>query len=78
MDGGPGDRRSGVPPAGLEQQIAPRDLQLAAQEGPELAGMIPADDVIYEFDLNGRPTIHMPDDCVSIKAAVEIFDKIIE
>jgi CO dehydrogenase maturation factor len=43
----------------------------------ELIGTIPQDDLIYDFDLNGRPTIEMPEDSKSVKAAFEIFDKIV-
>ena len=44
----------------------------------ELAGTIPLDDTIYEYDLNGQPTIEMSEDSVSVKAAFEIFEKIIK
>lgn len=43
----------------------------------ELIGTVPEDDVIYDFDFNGRPTIEMPEDSKSVKAAFEIFDKIV-
>ena len=45
--------------------------------GLELAGTIPEDDTVYEFDMNGRPTVEMPEDSISVKAAFEIFEKII-
>lgn len=45
--------------------------------GLELAGTIPEDDAVYEFDLNGRPTVEMPEDSKSVKAAFEIFERII-
>ena len=43
----------------------------------ELIGTVPADDLIYDFDFNGRPTIEMPEDSISVKAAFDIFDKIV-
>ncbi len=43
----------------------------------ELIGTVPEDDLIYDFDFNGRPTIEMPEDSKSVKAAFEIFDKIV-
>ena len=43
----------------------------------ELIGTIPEDDMIYDYDFNGRPTIEMPEDSKSVKAAFEIFDKIV-
>ena len=45
--------------------------------GLELAGTIPEDDTVYEFDLNGRPTIEMPEGSKSVKAAFEIFERVI-
>ena len=58
---------------------APSDavLKIIGEKGLELAGTIPADDMVYEYDLNGRPTIEMPDDNPAVKAAYEIFEKII-
>jgi CO dehydrogenase maturation factor len=43
----------------------------------ELIGSVPADDLIYDFDFNGRPTIEMPENSISVKAAFDIFDKIV-
>lgn len=43
----------------------------------ELIGTVPADDLIYDYDFEGRPTIEMPEDSISVKAAFEIFDKIV-
>jgi CO dehydrogenase maturation factor len=38
---------------------------------------VPEDDVIYDYDFNGRPTIEMPQDSKSVQAAFKIFDKIV-
>jgi CO dehydrogenase maturation factor len=46
---------------------------IAAAQGPELLGTIPEDEIIYEYDLNGRPTIEMPDDSPSVRAAFDLF-----
>ncbi len=43
----------------------------------ELVGAIPEDRMIYEYDLNGRPTVKLPEDSDSIKAAFGIFDRIV-
>lgn len=48
------------------------------KKGLELAGTIPADETVYEYDLNGRPTVDMPDNNKAVKAAFEIFDKIVK
>ncbi len=45
--------------------------------GLELAGTVPEDRTIYDFDFNGHPTIEMPEDSVSVQAAFGIFDKIV-
>ena len=42
-----------------------------------LIGTVPEDDLIYDYDFKGRPTIEMPEDSKSVKAAFEIFDKIV-
>lgn len=51
-------------------------LDMVEKEGLELAGTIPEDETLYEFDLNGRPTIEMPLDNKSVKAAFDVFDRI--
>ena len=57
---------------------APSDqaLEMLKAGELELAGTVPEDRTIYEFDFNGRPTIEMPEDCSSVRAAFKIFDKI--
>jgi CO dehydrogenase maturation factor len=52
-------------------------MEMINKANLELIGTIPKDDVIYEFDFNGRPTIEMPDDSKSVQAAFEIFEKIV-
>ena len=58
---------------------APSDqaLEMIKAGGLELAGTVPEDRTVYEFDFNGRPTIEMPEDCPSVQAAFKIFDKIV-
>ncbi len=59
---------------------APSDtvLNIIKENGIELAGTIPEDRTVYEYDLNGRPTIELPEDNTAVMAAYEMFDKIIE
>ncbi len=52
-------------------------IGLVEKEDIELAGIIPEDDTIYDFDIDGKPTVDMPEDSNSVKAAFEVFDKII-
>jgi len=46
--------------------------------GLDLAGTIPKDDDLYDFDMKGNPTCSLPDDNPAMSAAWSIFDKIIE
>ena len=46
-------------------------------DGLELAGVIPDDKEVYEFDLDGRPTVEIDEGNPALKAAYSIFDKII-
>ena len=52
-------------------------LDIIDKDGMDLAGTIPEDQTVYEFDLEGRPTIELPDDNPAIQAAYEIFDNIL-
>jgi len=59
---------------------APSDtvLNLIKDKGLELAGTIPEDSMVYEYDLNGQPTVEMPEENKAVKAAFAIFGKIIK
>lgn len=50
-------------------------LDMINSAGIEYIGSIPADDMVYEYDLSGRPMIDMPADSPVIKAAFGAFDK---
>jgi len=43
-----------------------------------LAGMIPDDPVVREFDFDGRPTIELPKDSSALKTTHNILEKIIQ
>jgi CO dehydrogenase maturation factor len=58
-------------------EVSQKIMELVEKEGLELAGIIPEDDTIYDFDLDGKPTVDMPEDSKSIRAAFNIFEKII-
>jgi CO dehydrogenase maturation factor len=53
-------------------------MDLLSEDGLELAGMIPADDTVYEYDLKGKPTIGITEDNPAVQAVFEIFDRIIQ
>ncbi|MDX9789059.1 MAG: AAA family ATPase [Desulfobacterales bacterium] len=52
-------------------------MEMIEAEGLTLAGLIPEDPMIYEFDSEGRPTVEMPEESPSVKAAYHLFDNII-
>ncbi len=58
---------------GLSEQAA---AEIAAQ-GLELAGLIPQDPLIAEYDSQGRPTYQLPADSPALRAAYDIFAKLI-
>jgi CO dehydrogenase maturation factor len=60
----------------VKESPSPKALEMIKEGGLELAGTVPEDRTIYDFDFEGRPTIDMPDDSVSVRAAFGIFDKI--
>jgi CO dehydrogenase maturation factor len=54
------------------------ELEKAAAEYKlNLAGIIPEDSNLRDFDLKGRPTIELERDSLSVNAAYEIFDRIL-
>ena len=53
-------------------------LDMIEKGSLELAGMVPEDRAIYEYDLDGRPTMEIPEDNAAVKAAYEIFENIVE
>lgn len=61
----------------LRQEPPEVMLSILNDGGLELAGTIPADSAVYEYDLNGRPTIELPPESQCVQAAFEIFAKII-
>jgi CO dehydrogenase maturation factor len=61
----------------VREAPSPQAMEMIKKAGLELIGTVPEDDLIYNYDLNGRPTIEMPEDSKSVKAAFNIFDKII-
>ena len=52
-------------------------LDILGNNGLELIGTVPEDEAVYEYDMNSRPTIELPEDSASVRAAFDIFDKIV-
>jgi CO dehydrogenase maturation factor len=55
--------------AGTEEEIA--------KHGFDLAGVIPADDLIFEYDSDGKPTSNLPADSVARVKFEEVLDQIL-
>ena len=61
--------------AGIQDDKALR--QAIKRQNVEFAGFVPADDLIFEYDLNGRPLIQLPRDSKALSAYYGILDKLI-
>jgi len=47
------------------------------QQGIEFAGFVPADELIFEYDLNGKPLIQLPPDSKALTSFYSLLDKLI-
>jgi len=52
-------------------------LNALEQQGVEFAGFIPADELIFEYDLNGKPLIQLPPDSRALASFYSVLDKLI-
>jgi CO dehydrogenase maturation factor len=59
-------------------KLDPAIAQQAEALDLELAGTIPADEAIFQFDLEGKPTFGLPADSPAVRSAREIFDRLIQ
>ncbi|HXX57499.1 MAG TPA: AAA family ATPase [Thermodesulfovibrionales bacterium] len=54
-----------------------RDLSETAEKwGITVAGLVPQDDMVFRFDLEGKPLFDLPSDASSVKALFGIFDSL--
>lgn len=72
-----GVSRSGLVINQVKGALSDAVLDIIARDGIEFLGTVPESETVYEFDLNGRPTIEMSEDNAAVKAAFDIFEKII-
>jgi len=62
-----------VPEEGLSE-----DIKAAIESsGLKLAGTVPLDEMVFEYDNKGIPLVKLPKDCKAVKSIREIFDKIL-
>ncbi|MFZ5453033.1 MAG: AAA family ATPase [Thermodesulfobacteriota bacterium] len=57
--------------------LSSRAKEEIESQGLELAGLIPEDHLIAEYDAQGRPTYNLPADSPALKAAYEIFARLL-
>jgi CO dehydrogenase maturation factor len=55
----------------------PSLLHAIEQQGVEFAGYIPADELIFEYDLNGKPLVQLPSDSKALKSYFALLDRLI-
>ncbi len=51
--------------------------QAIDRTGVEFAGFVPADELIFEYDLNGKPLIELPQDSKALTGYFRILDKLV-
>ncbi|MEW6387115.1 MAG: AAA family ATPase [Thermodesulfobacteriota bacterium] len=57
--------------------LNPKSQEEIARQGLELAGLIPNDALIGEFDSQGRPTYTLPSNSIALQAAYQIFNQLL-
>ena len=56
--------------------LSDRTTEEIATQGLELAGLIPEDPQLAQFDREGRPTFTLPADSPALKGAYAVFDRL--
>ncbi len=62
----------------VQGDLDPQVVEEAAKQNLLLAGTIPADEEVYRYDLEGKPTFQLPSSSRSVQAARRIFDQYIQ
>jgi CO dehydrogenase maturation factor len=52
-------------------------LNAIEQQSVEFAGFVPADELIFEYDLNAKPLIQLPSDSKALASFYSVLDKLI-
>jgi len=61
----------------VQGELAPDVIEEAKNQNLPVAGIIPVDEDVYQYDLEGKPTFQLPVDSKSVQAARRIFDEYI-
>jgi CO dehydrogenase maturation factor len=62
----------------VQADLDPETLEEIRKHKIELAGAIPTDEEVYRYDLEGKPTFHLPAESKAVQAARRIFEKYIQ
>lgn len=57
-------------------EMDPALVAFIKEEGMELAGWVPADETITEYDIKGEPVFHLPEDSPAVVAFERILDRL--
>ena len=57
--------------------LSPRVQQEIHTQGLELAGIIPEDPILAEFDSLGKPTFKLPPESIALQAGYQIFQRLL-
>lgn len=52
-------------------------LKAIEQQGIEFAGFVPSDELIFEYDLNGKPLVQLPPEAKALASFYSLLDKLI-
>ena len=61
----------------VQGELDPDTLEEVKKENLQLAGIIPADEEVYRYDVEGRPTFGLPAESKAFQAAKRIFEEYI-
>jgi CO dehydrogenase maturation factor len=62
----------------VQGELDPEISEELKKQNLTLAGVIPADEEIYRYDLEGRPTFQLPAESKAVQVATRIFDEYIQ
>jgi CO dehydrogenase maturation factor len=62
----------------VQGELAPAIKTAIEEAGLHLAGCVPEDGLISQYDMEGRPTMQLPHDAISVRSVREIFDSIMK
>lgn len=60
------------------QELTPGFREEIARQGLDFLGVIPVDDLIFEYDLTGKPLLNLPDSSPAVRVVGEMMEKIIK